>query len=99
VGVVRTQVRLQKLDFWLRNPDYLADELLTKYEATTEARLLELAGRILDSEEDDVAADHAALLLSAWSAPTMCAARGDCESTIAAVGVRRQAYTAKQITI
>jgi hypothetical protein len=54
VGVVRTQVRLQKLDFWLRNPDYLADELLTKYEATTEARLLELAGRILDSEEPEV---------------------------------------------
>ncbi|WP_327161937.1 hypothetical protein [Streptomyces zaomyceticus] len=54
VGVVRTQVRLQKLDFWLRNPDYLADELLTKYEASGEARLLELAGQILDSEEPEV---------------------------------------------
>lgn len=54
VGVVRTQVRLQKLDFWLRNPDYLADELLTKYEASSEARLLELAGLILDSEEPEV---------------------------------------------
>ncbi|MFJ9643011.1 hypothetical protein [Streptomyces sp. NPDC101206] len=54
VGVVRTQVRLQKLDFWLRNPDYLADELLTKYEASNEARLLELAGLILDSEEPEV---------------------------------------------
>ncbi len=54
MGVVRTQVRLQKLDFWLRNPDYLADELLTKYEASAEARLLELAGQILDSEEPEV---------------------------------------------
>ncbi|MFG2232699.1 hypothetical protein ACGFNX_22280 [Streptomyces sp. NPDC048723] len=54
LGVVRTQVRLQKLDFWLRNPDYLADELLTKYEASNEARLLELAGLILDSEEPEV---------------------------------------------
>ncbi|MGW5002484.1 hypothetical protein ACWEP8_33045 [Streptomyces hydrogenans] len=45
---------MQKLDFWLRNPDYLADELLTKYEANNEARLLELAGLILDSEEPEV---------------------------------------------
>ncbi|MFE3269957.1 hypothetical protein [Streptomyces sp. NPDC059215] len=56
VGVVRTQVRLQKLDFWLRNPDYLADELLTKYESSGEARLLELAGQILDSDEPEVRA-------------------------------------------
>jgi hypothetical protein len=28
VGVVESQVRLQKLDFWVRNPDYLANELL-----------------------------------------------------------------------
>ena len=33
VGVVRTQLRLQKLDFWVRNPDYLANELLNDYEA------------------------------------------------------------------
>jgi hypothetical protein len=32
VGVVRTQVRLQKLDFWVRNPDYLANELLNDFE-------------------------------------------------------------------
>lgn len=32
IGVVRTQVRLQKLDFWVRNPDYLANELLNDYE-------------------------------------------------------------------
>ncbi|MFB9369037.1 hypothetical protein [Kitasatospora albolonga] len=54
VGVVRSQVRLQKLDFWLRNPDYLADELLTDFEASGELRLLQLAGEILDSEEPEV---------------------------------------------
>lgn len=54
VGVLRTQVRLQKLDFWLRNPDYLADELLTEYETSQEPPLLNLAGDILDSEEPEV---------------------------------------------
>lgn len=33
VKVIRAQSRLAKLDFWLRNPDYLADELLTDLEA------------------------------------------------------------------
>lgn len=32
VAVVSSLIRLQKLDFWLRNPDYLADELLTEFE-------------------------------------------------------------------
>ncbi|TKA04746.1 hypothetical protein [Actinacidiphila oryziradicis] len=54
VGVVRTQVRLQKLDFWLRNPDYLADELLSDYVTSAEAPLLEHAAAILDSEEPEV---------------------------------------------
>ncbi|MFM9812908.1 hypothetical protein ACKI16_30905 [Streptomyces scabiei] len=54
VGVMRTQVKLQKLDFWLRNPDYLANELLTEYEADREEALLDIAGRILDSEEPEV---------------------------------------------
>ncbi|WP_217697759.1 hypothetical protein [Mycobacterium sp. D16Q16] len=54
VGVVEGQTRLQKLDFWLRNPDYLADELLNDYETSGEPRLLELAAQILDSEEPEV---------------------------------------------
>lgn len=33
VLAVRSELRLQALDFWLRNPDYLADELLTEVEA------------------------------------------------------------------
>lgn len=32
VAIVSSLIRLQKLDFWLRNPDYLADELLTELE-------------------------------------------------------------------
>ena len=55
VGVVRTQVRLQKLDFWVRNPDYLANELLNDYEdRDQDPSLLEMAGEILDSEEPEL---------------------------------------------
>lgn len=31
--LMRGQARLQALDFWMRNPDYLADELLDIYDA------------------------------------------------------------------
>ncbi|MFE2159944.1 hypothetical protein ACFW9M_19275 [Streptomyces lydicus] len=55
VGVVRTQVRLQKLDFWLRYPDYLAYELMNEYEAhLDDSGLLDLAEEILGSEEPDL---------------------------------------------
>jgi hypothetical protein len=32
VKVLHSETKLQKLDFWVRNPDYLADELLTEGE-------------------------------------------------------------------
>jgi hypothetical protein len=54
VAVLETQVRLQKLDFWVRNPDFLADELLNEYERSGDVTLLEQAGAILDSEEPEV---------------------------------------------
>lgn len=55
VGVVHTQVRLQKLDFWVRNPDYLANELLNDYEADPESPgLVDEAERILTSQEPDL---------------------------------------------
>lgn len=45
VAVIRAEMRLQALDFWLRNPDYLAGELLTMIEqgslATTELAVVE----------------------------------------------------------
>jgi hypothetical protein len=55
IGVVRSQVRLQKLDFWVRNPDYLANELLNDYESgDQDLALLGLAADILDSEEPEL---------------------------------------------
>ncbi|MGW0359356.1 hypothetical protein [Nocardia nova] len=56
VAVVRSESRLQKLDFWLRNPDYLADELLNDYEREHDSQALEIAGSILDSEEPEICA-------------------------------------------
>jgi hypothetical protein len=54
VGILRSQARLQALDFWMRNPDYLANELLTEYEAGQDETLLRTAGNILDSREPDL---------------------------------------------
>lgn len=55
VGVVRTQVRLQKLDFWVRNPDYLANELLNDYvSGNRNPSLLQMASEILDSDEPEL---------------------------------------------
>lgn len=56
VAVLKAESRLQKLDFWLRNPDYLADELLNDYERSGEAILLDIAGDILDSDEPEICA-------------------------------------------
>lgn len=54
VAVLRSQVLLQKLDFWLRSPDYLADELLTRFEREGDDDDLELARQILESDEPEV---------------------------------------------
>ena len=51
-SLMRGQVRLQKLDFWMRNPDYLADELITEYVTdSSQIWALETARQILDSRE------------------------------------------------
>ncbi len=50
----RSQALLQKLDFWLRNPDYLADELITRFETEGNDDDLELARQILQSDEPEV---------------------------------------------
>lgn len=54
VAILRSQSRLQALDFWMRNPDYLANELLTEYEITADVSLLELAKQIFESREPDL---------------------------------------------
>ena len=37
VRFIESLTRLVKIDFWLRNPDYLADELLTEVESGRQA--------------------------------------------------------------
>ena len=55
VMVVRSELRLQATDFWLRNPDYLADELLTLVEAgALDLRYIETARRLLEDPEPDL---------------------------------------------
>lgn len=52
---MRGQVRIQKLDFWMRNPDYLADELLNDYEAGHGPEdAMERAKAILDEREPEL---------------------------------------------
>jgi hypothetical protein len=54
VAVLHSQVLLQKLDFWLRNPDYLADELISRFERDGNPEDLDLARHILESDEPEV---------------------------------------------
>lgn len=54
VGVLRSQSRLQALDFWIRYPDYLANELLDEFVKTSSKDDLDLARRIFDDREPDL---------------------------------------------
>lgn len=55
LSVMRGQVRIQKLDFWMRNPDYLADELLNDHEVGQGPEdALERAKAILDDREPEL---------------------------------------------
>lgn len=50
--VIHTQTRLQALDFWMRNPDYLANELLNDIEAGKRPKTdLNLVDQILKDDE------------------------------------------------
>jgi hypothetical protein len=53
-GILRGEVKLHAYDFWIRNPDYLAEELLDLYVATGVRRYLDEAEAILASEEPDI---------------------------------------------
>lgn len=46
--------RVQALDFWMRYPEYLADELLSLFEETGDPTLLDEARRIFDLNEPDL---------------------------------------------
>ncbi|WP_414943814.1 hypothetical protein [Amycolatopsis sp. cmx-11-32] len=55
VKSVRSELRLQAMDFWLRNPDYLADELVSMVEAgAADPGLLITAQSLLDDPEPDL---------------------------------------------
>lgn len=56
VAVIRAELRLQALDFWLRNPDYLAGELLTMVEAGAldTAEYLQVVEGLLNNSEPDL---------------------------------------------
>jgi hypothetical protein len=55
VKVIRSELRLQAMDFWMRNPDYLADELVTMVEAgKIEDRHLDVAWSLLNDPEPDL---------------------------------------------
>lgn len=55
VAVLRAEMQLQALDFWLRNPDYLAGELLTKVEnRELDASYLDVVKDLLESPEPDL---------------------------------------------
>ncbi len=54
VRIFRGEARLHALDFWVRYPDYLAAELLDRYERGGNAQDLDLARRIMEMEEPDV---------------------------------------------
>lgn len=54
VCILRAQSRLQALEFWMRNPDYLANELLTEFESSGDRDLLAIAQRIFEDREPDL---------------------------------------------
>jgi len=55
VKAVRSELRLQAMDFWMRNPDYLADELISAVESGALADgFLGIARSLLDDPEPDL---------------------------------------------
>ena len=55
VKTVRSELRLQAMDFWMRNPDYLADEIISQVEAgILPDSDLQIARSLLDDPEPDL---------------------------------------------
>jgi len=54
-SVVHSEVRLHALDFWLRNPDYLADELLNEVDAARlDSHYVDAAEHLLEDSEPNL---------------------------------------------
>lgn len=56
VQVIRAQKKIMALDFWVRYPDYLANEMLNQFEASDrkDRSLLEKAAAIMADDEPDL---------------------------------------------
>lgn len=55
VVVVHAEKRMQALDFWMRNPDYLAYELLDQFEQDPKNKdLLKAAEQVMTGDEPDI---------------------------------------------
>lgn len=55
VKAVRSELRLQAMDFWMRNPDYLADEIISQVEAEVLPDSdLQIARSLLEDPEPDL---------------------------------------------
>lgn len=52
--IFKGELRLQAFDFWMRNPDYLAAELIDLFKETDDNSYYEAAQSILDDEEPDL---------------------------------------------
>lgn len=52
--IFRGEARLHALDFWVRYPDYLAAELLDRFEQTNSPEDLSIVQQIMSSDEPDV---------------------------------------------
>ncbi len=54
VALFRGAAKLYALDFWVRNPDYLANELLLLYEETNNIEHYNIVKSILENDEPDI---------------------------------------------
>jgi hypothetical protein len=55
VRAVRSELRLQAMDFWMRNPDYLADELISQVQSgDLDGSYLKTGSELLDGSEPDL---------------------------------------------
>jgi hypothetical protein len=54
VKVINSQKKLQALDFWVRNPDYLAHELINQYRSRKDESLLDAAETVMAGNEPEL---------------------------------------------
>lgn len=55
IKAVRSELRLQAMDFWMRNPDYLADEIISQVQASIlPDTYLQVARGLLEDPEPDL---------------------------------------------